>query len=104
VLECGDVVFAALDHARAEAAAEDVVAEAVTLVEPARVGTAQVTHPVGEIRLRGLEDEVILRSEEAVRVEAPAVPPDHPPKEWRKTRRSSSSRKTKAPRSPTEVT
>jgi hypothetical protein len=81
VLEDGEVVLVALDHARAEAAAEDVVAEAVALVEPARVGAVQVAHAVGEVRLGCLEDEVVVRSEQAVGVEAPAVAPDHPPKQ-----------------------
>jgi hypothetical protein len=81
VFERGDVVLVALDDTCAEAAAENVVTEAVPLVEPARVRAVQVTHPVGEVRLRGLEDEVVVRSEQAVGVEAPVVAVDHAPKE-----------------------
>jgi hypothetical protein len=49
-----------------------VVLAAVDGVEGFRVAAVQVSHAGGEVRLRRLDDEVVVRPEQAVRVQAPA--------------------------------
>jgi hypothetical protein len=78
VFEDVGVLVVALERPRIEAAAEDVMAEAVTFVEAARIGAVQVSHAVGQVRFGRLDDEVVVRAEEAVGVQAPAVPARHP--------------------------
>jgi hypothetical protein len=73
VFERIDVVLFGFDQLRVVAPAEHVVTEAPAMVEAARVPAVEVAHAEGEIRLGCLHDEVVVRSEEAVRVEAPAV-------------------------------
>ena len=46
----------------------------MSLVEGPCVGAVQVSHPVGEVGGRRLEDEVVMVAHEALDVEAPAVP------------------------------
>jgi hypothetical protein len=53
--------------------AEDVVLAAVPLVEGAGVLAVQVAHTVGEVRQRGLHEEVVVVAEQAAGVEAPAM-------------------------------
>jgi hypothetical protein len=53
--------------------AEDVVLAAVPLVEGAGVLAVQVAHAVGEVRQRGLHEEVVVVAEQAAGVEAPAM-------------------------------
>jgi hypothetical protein len=65
------------DQSRREALAEDVVAASVERVEGAGVLAVEIAHPGGEIRLRGLDDEVVVVAHQAAGVEAPAVPPRH---------------------------
>ena len=43
------------------------------LVEGPCVGAVQVSHPVGEVGGRGLEDEVVVVAHEALHVHPPAV-------------------------------
>ena len=62
-----------LDRLRGETLAENVVAAPVDGVEGTRVLAVEVAHPVGEVRLGRLDDEVVMRAEQAARVEAPAV-------------------------------
>ena len=79
-LHVGDrlvVLVFGFDHPRPEAAAEDVVAALVALVEVPCVAAVQVSHPVGEVRARGLHDEVVVVSHQAAHVQAPAVAPLH---------------------------
>jgi hypothetical protein len=66
-------VLVALDRLRVETLAEDVVAPPVDGVERMGVLAVEVAHPVGEVRLGRLDDEVVMRAEQAARVEAPAV-------------------------------
>jgi len=66
----------AFDELRREAFAENVVAAPATLVEATRVATVEVAHPVGEVRLGCLDDEVVVRAEEAVSVDSPGVAAD----------------------------
>jgi co-chaperonin GroES (HSP10) len=73
VFERVGVLLVALDGLRVVAAAEHVVAEAPPVVEPARVAPVEVAHAEIEVGLRRLDDEVVVRSEEADRVLAPAV-------------------------------
>jgi len=50
----------------------------VPLVEGAGVAAVQVSHPVGEVRLRGLDEEVVVVPHQAAHVRAPAVAPFDP--------------------------
>jgi hypothetical protein len=68
------ILLLGLDQPRPEAAAEDVVAATVPFVEGARVGAVQVSHAVREVGGRGFEDEVIVVSQQARHVQAPAIP------------------------------
>ena len=67
------VLLFRLDHPRPEPLPEDVVLSAVTLVEGAGVLAVQVAHAVGEVRERGLDEEVVVVAEQAAGVEAPAI-------------------------------
>jgi len=73
VFEGGRVLLLGLDQLRPEAAAEDVVAAAVPLVEGTRVGAVEVAHPVGEVRDGGLDDQVVVVAHQAAHVNTPAV-------------------------------
>jgi len=55
--------------------AEDVILPFVPLVEGAGVAAVQVPHPVGEVRQRSLDKEVVVVSHQAAHVSAPAVAP-----------------------------
>jgi hypothetical protein len=72
-------LLVAFDRLRIEALAEDVVAAVVDGVEGARVVAVEIAHPLGEVLLRRLDDEVVVRAEQAPRVEPPAVAADDPP-------------------------
>jgi hypothetical protein len=50
-----------------------MVLTAVLLVEGARIAAVQVSHARGEVRGRGLDDQVVVVSHQAARVQAPAV-------------------------------
>jgi hypothetical protein len=74
--DVGDRVLVLLlrfDHPRPEAAAEHVVAAAMSLVEGPCIGAVQVSHPIGEVGGRRFEDEVVVVAHEALHVQAPAV-------------------------------
>jgi hypothetical protein len=73
VLEGLVVLLGGLDLFRPEPSAEDVVLPAVSVVEGAGVLAVEVAHPGGEVRKRGLDEEVVVVAEEAAGVEAPAV-------------------------------
>jgi hypothetical protein len=77
VVERVVVLLLGFDHPRPEPFPEDVVDAAMALVEGARVLAVQVTHPVGEIRERRLDHEVVVVSEQAARVKPPAVALSH---------------------------
>jgi len=77
VVERAVVLLLGFDHPRPEPFPEDVVDAAMALVEGARVLAVQVTHPVGEIRERRLDHEVVVVSEQAARVKPPAVALPH---------------------------
>jgi hypothetical protein len=62
------VLLLRLDQLRPVAAAEEVVLAAVLLVEGARVAAVQVPHARGEVRARGLHDQVVVVSHQAARV------------------------------------
>jgi hypothetical protein len=81
VIERMVVLLFGLDHSGPEAAAEDMVLAAVSFVEGAGVLAVQVTHPVREVRERGLDDEVVVVAEQAVGVKAPAVAAANPPQQ-----------------------
>jgi hypothetical protein len=71
------VLLFGFDQLRPEAAAKNVVAALVALVEVPRVASVQVSHPIGEVRPRGFDDEVEVVSHQAAHVQAPAVAPLH---------------------------
>jgi hypothetical protein len=75
------VLLLGFDQPRPEAATEDVVAATVPLVESPCVGAVQVSHPIGQVRSRRLEDEVVVVSHQAPRVHAPAVAALDPPED-----------------------
>jgi hypothetical protein len=62
VLQSRFEVLVALDRFRIETLAEDVVAPPVDGVERTRVLAVEVAHPVGEVRLGRLDDEVVMRA------------------------------------------
>lgn len=67
-----------LDKRAVEAVLEDVADEVVSSIEPLRVPEVEVVHPERDVRLRGLDDEVIVVVHQAVRVAVPPPSPDHP--------------------------
>jgi hypothetical protein len=69
------VLLLRLDHARPETAPEDVVAAIVALVEGPRISAVEIAHPVGEIGPRRFDDQVVVISHQAARVDTPAVAP-----------------------------
>jgi hypothetical protein len=69
------VLLLRLDQLRPVAAAEEMVLPTVLLVESPCVATVQVTHAGVEVRGRGLDDQVVVVSHQAARVDAPAVAP-----------------------------
>jgi hypothetical protein len=73
VLDRVAVLLLGLDHPRPEALAEDVMLAAVSCVEGLRVLPVQVAHPVGQVRLRRLDEQVVMVAQQAADVEAPAV-------------------------------
>jgi hypothetical protein len=75
VVECLVVLLFGLDHCGPEAPAEDVILSAVALVEGAGVLAVEVTHAVGEVGERRLDDEVVVIAEQAAGVQPPAVGP-----------------------------
>jgi len=92
VLDRGFVLLVRLDHLGPVAAAEDVILPLVAFVECASVAAVQVPHPVGEVRQRGLDEEVVVVPHQAAHVRAPAVAPFDPAhRMWKKTIRSPSS-------------
>jgi hypothetical protein len=78
VLDRGFVLLVRLDHLGPVAAAEDVILPLVAFVEGAGVAAVQVPHPVGEVRQRGLDEDVVVVPNQAAHVRAPAVAPFDP--------------------------
>jgi hypothetical protein len=66
----------AVDQPGGEAIAEDMAAALVAAVEALRVRAVQTVHPRGELDSAGRDDEVVVRTHQADRVDAPAVPLD----------------------------
>jgi hypothetical protein len=81
VFEGGGVLILRLDHLRPEAAPEDVVTPAVTLVEGTGIGAVEVAHAVGEVGPGRFEDEVVVVPQQAEGVGSPAVAALHPPQD-----------------------
>jgi hypothetical protein len=72
------VLLVRLDHLGPVAAAEDVILPLVAFVEGAGVAAVQVPHPVGQVRQRGFDEEVVVIPHQAAHVRAPAVAPFDP--------------------------
>jgi hypothetical protein len=81
VLERVAVLLLGIDHSRPEALAEDVMLAAVACVEGLRVLPVQVAHPVGQVRLRRLDEQVVMVAQQAPDVEAPAVAAHNAPQD-----------------------
>jgi len=81
VLDRGFVLLVRLDHLGPVAAAEDVILPLVAFVEGAGIAAVQVPHPVGEVRQRGLDEEVVVVPHQAAHVRAPAVAAFDPPED-----------------------
>jgi hypothetical protein len=75
------VLVVRLDHPRPVAPPEDVILPLMALVEGAGVGTVQVPHPVGQVRERRFDEEVVVVAHQAAHVRAPAVTPFDPPQD-----------------------
>jgi hypothetical protein len=76
VFERRGELFVAFDELRREAFAENVVAAPATLVEAARIAAVEVAHSVGEVGLECLDNQVVVRAEEAVGMDPPGIPAD----------------------------
>jgi hypothetical protein len=74
VLDRVAVLLLGLDHPRPEPLAEDMVLAAVARVEGLRVLAVQVAHAVGQVRLRRLDEQVVVVAHETADVKAPAIP------------------------------
>jgi hypothetical protein len=81
VLDRVVVLLLGLDHPRPEPLAEDVVLAAVPCVERFRVLAVEIAHAVREVGGGSLDEQVVVVAHEAPDVEAPAVPPLHPPQD-----------------------
>jgi hypothetical protein len=81
VLDRVAVLLLRLDHPRPEALAEDVILAAVACVEGLRILAVQVAHPLGQVRLRRLDEQVVVVAQQAADVEAPAVPAHDAPQD-----------------------
>jgi hypothetical protein len=66
-------VLVVADHPGREAPSEDVSMAAVTHVEPLRVDAVQILHARRQALDRRLDDKVVMRAHEAVRMAMPAV-------------------------------
>jgi hypothetical protein len=75
VFESRAVLLFGLDRPRPEAAAEDVILPAMAFVERPGVLPVEVAHPLGQVRERCLDEEVVVVAEEAAGMQSPAVPP-----------------------------
>jgi len=87
------VLLLGLDLFRPEAPAEDVVLAGMAVVEGAGVLTVQVTHAVGQVRERRLDEQVVVVAEQAAGVQAPVVAAADAPEDLREHRPVQSSRK-----------
>jgi hypothetical protein len=79
VVERGVVLLLGLDHLRPVAPAEEVILAAVSFVEGPGIAAVQVPHPQVEVRLGGLDQEVVVVSHQAADVHPPPVAPLDPP-------------------------
>jgi hypothetical protein len=68
-------VLVAVEHARVEAALEEVSRACVPPVEPHRVEAVQALHPAGQLGLCRLDEQVEVVVEQIPRMQLPAVPP-----------------------------
>jgi hypothetical protein len=73
VLDGCVVLLLALDQLRPVAAAEDVVHAPPALVEGSGVAAVQVAHALVEVRLRRLDEEVVVVPHQAAHVHLPPV-------------------------------
>jgi hypothetical protein len=62
-----------LDQDSVVAATEQVVLASVAVVESPGVGAVKVAHAGGQVRLGGLDDEVVVVSHQAPGVDAPVI-------------------------------
>jgi hypothetical protein len=69
----GEQVALPVDGSRGEAVGEQVAEAAVPLVERLRVAALEPLDAAGELGLRAVEDEVVVRRHQAERVHRPAI-------------------------------
>jgi len=74
-------VALAADHARGEAAAEEMPGAVVPAVEPLRMEEEQTVHSLRQVDRIALDDEVQVVVEQAPGVNVPAVATDHVPED-----------------------
>jgi hypothetical protein len=74
-------VVVALDDVRGEPVREETPAPLVALVEVGHVEAVQPVHPAREPLERGLDEQVVVRSHQAIRVTPPLEAVDHPAQE-----------------------
>jgi hypothetical protein len=86
VVECRGEVFVAVDDAGVVAIAEQVTPAFVAPVEPQGVDTVQAVEPARHRVDCRLEDEVVVRRHQAVRVELPLEAVDALPEERQEAR------------------
>jgi hypothetical protein len=86
VLKGVRVLLLGLDHDRVKAAAEDVIAAAVAVVEGARIGPVEIAHAVREVGGGRFDDEVVVVAQKAARMDAPAIAADDPPEDLEEDR------------------
>jgi hypothetical protein len=82
VFERSAVVILVLDDVGGEAVAEQVALAFSMAVEALGVDAVEPLHPVGETLAGGFEDQVVVRSQEAEGVAAPAVAVDRARQEF----------------------
>jgi hypothetical protein len=73
VVERVVVLLFGLDHFRPEPLAEDVMPAPVAFVEGPRILAVEVAHPIGQVRQRRLDEQVVVVAQKAAGVQPPAV-------------------------------
>jgi hypothetical protein len=62
-----------LDETAVKAVLEDVTDEVVAPVETLRIAEVEVMHPLRDVRLRGLQDQVVVVVQQAIRMASPVA-------------------------------
>jgi hypothetical protein len=73
VVERVRILLVGLDQDGVVAATEEVVPAPVAVIESPGVGAVEVAHAAGQVRLGGLDDQVVVVSHQAPGVDAPVI-------------------------------